>query len=109
MAVQMTLASSPGSLDRKDARQFFERRMARQAATRAKPADIVNLNSLVASQKVLPGGDPAQFIQADRKFQWVATAPVPAEPCKGSDADITKDGMMHAMVGTFDGAALKKK
>jgi hypothetical protein len=41
--------------------------------------------------------------------QWVATAPFLAEPYKGSDAYITKDGYMQAMVTTFDGAALKMK
>jgi hypothetical protein len=41
--------------------------------------------------------------------QWVATAPFLAEPYKGSDAYITKDGMMQAMVSTFDGGALKMK
>lgn len=41
--------------------------------------------------------------------QWVATAPFLAEPYKGSDAYITKDGLMQAMVTTFDGAALKMK
>ena len=38
---------------------------------------------------------------------WVATAPFLAEPYKGSDAYITKDGLMQAMVTTFDGAALE--
>jgi SnoaL-like domain len=41
--------------------------------------------------------------------QWVATAPFLAEPYRGSDAYITHDGYMQAMVSTFDGAALKKK
>lgn len=41
--------------------------------------------------------------------QWVATAPFLAEPYKGSDAYITKDGLMQAMVTTFDGSALKLK
>ncbi|MDB5523213.1 MAG: hypothetical protein JWM58_976 [Rhizobium sp.] len=41
--------------------------------------------------------------------QWVATAPFLAEPYKGSDAYITKDGLMQAMVSTFDGGALKMK
>src|SRR5271155_6285407 len=39
--------------------------------------------------------------------QWVATASFLAEPYKGSDAYITKDGYMQAMVTTFDGGALK--
>jgi hypothetical protein len=41
--------------------------------------------------------------------QWVGTAPFLAEPYKGSDAYITKDGLMQAMVTTFDGGALKMK
>jgi hypothetical protein len=41
--------------------------------------------------------------------QWVATAPFLAEPYKGSDAYITHDGYMQAMVSTFDGGALKMK
>jgi hypothetical protein len=41
--------------------------------------------------------------------QWVASAPFLAEPYKGSDAYITKDGYMQAMVSTFDGGALKMK
>src|SRR3984893_3123574 len=41
--------------------------------------------------------------------QWVGTAPFLAEPYRGSDAYITSDGYMKAMVSTFDGSALKKK
>src|ERR1700733_14023302 len=41
--------------------------------------------------------------------QWVATAPFLSEPYKGSDAYITKNGYMQAMVSTFDGGALKMK
>jgi hypothetical protein len=41
--------------------------------------------------------------------QWVATAPFLTEPYRGSDAYITKDGLMQAMVTTFDGGALKMK
>jgi hypothetical protein len=41
--------------------------------------------------------------------QWVATADFLAEPYRGSDAYITKDGLMQAMVTTFDGSALKMK
>jgi hypothetical protein len=40
---------------------------------------------------------------------WIASAPFLDEPYKGSDAYITKDGYMQAMVTTFDGAALKMK
>jgi hypothetical protein len=45
----------------------------------------------------------------DWETQWVATAPFLAEPYRGSDAYITHDGYMKAMVSTFDGGALKKK
>ena len=41
--------------------------------------------------------------------QWVAKAPFLAEPYRGSDAYITQDGYMQAMVTTFDGSALKMK
>ena len=41
--------------------------------------------------------------------QWIATADFLAEPYRGSDAYITKDGLMQAMVTTFDGTALKMK
>jgi hypothetical protein len=41
--------------------------------------------------------------------QWVANADFLAEPYKGSDAYITKNGLMQAMVTTFDGGALKMK
>ena len=41
--------------------------------------------------------------------QWVASAPFLSEPYRGSDAYITGDGYMKAMVTTFDGAALKMK
>ena len=39
--------------------------------------------------------------------QWEATAPFLLEPYKGSDAYVTKNGLMYAMVSTFDGAELK--
>jgi hypothetical protein len=41
--------------------------------------------------------------------QWVATADFLTEPYRGSDAYITKNGLMQAMVTTFDGGALKLK
>lgn len=40
---------------------------------------------------------------------WEATAPFLAEPYRGSDAYVTQDGLMAAMVTTFDGAKLKFK
>ena len=41
--------------------------------------------------------------------QWVAEADFLAEPYKGADAYVTKDGFMYAQVTTFDGADLKLK
>ena len=41
--------------------------------------------------------------------QWVATADFLLEPYRGSDAYITKDGLMQSMVTTFDGGALRMK
>lgn len=40
---------------------------------------------------------------------WKAEAPFLAEPYYGSDAYITRDGMMAGMVTTFDGSKLKFK
>jgi ketosteroid isomerase-like protein len=41
--------------------------------------------------------------------QWVATGDILAEPYKGSDAYVTRDGLMAAMVSTFEGTDLKMK
>jgi hypothetical protein len=41
--------------------------------------------------------------------QWVATGDMLAEPYKGSDAYVTRDGLMAAMVSTFEGSDLKMK
>jgi hypothetical protein len=41
--------------------------------------------------------------------QWRAEAPFLAEPYKGSDAYVTRGGLMAAQVTTFDGAKLKFK
>src|SRR5882724_8927459 len=41
--------------------------------------------------------------------QWSADAPFLAEPYRGSDAYVTKDGLMYAQVTTFDGKAIKFK
>lgn len=41
--------------------------------------------------------------------QWVADSDFLAEPYKGSDAYVTRDGLMAAMVTTFEGTDLKLK
>ena len=41
--------------------------------------------------------------------QWRAEADFLAEPYKGSDAYVTKNGLMYAQVTTFNGASLKFK
>lgn len=41
--------------------------------------------------------------------QWVANAPFLAEPYRGSDAYVTRDGLMAAMVSTFRGSDLQMK
>ena len=40
---------------------------------------------------------------------WIAEADFLTEPYKGSDAYVTRDGLMAAQVSTFDGAKLKFK
>jgi ketosteroid isomerase-like protein len=52
--------------------------------------------------------DDSKIIDGTFATQWEASAPF-METYKGSDAYITKDGLMQAMVTTFDGAALKMK
>jgi hypothetical protein len=41
--------------------------------------------------------------------QWVARASFLAEPYRGADAYVSKDGLMFAQVTTFDAAQIKKK
>jgi hypothetical protein len=41
--------------------------------------------------------------------QWVATADFLAEPYRGADAYVTKDGLMWAQVTTWDYAQIKAK
>lgn len=47
-----------------------------------------------------------QVVDGVVNVQWVATAPFLAEPYRGSDAYVTKDGLMVAQVTTFNGADL---
>jgi hypothetical protein len=55
-----------------------------------------------ATENSFPVGDTINV-------QWAATGPFLAEPYKGADAYVTKDGLMYAQVTTFDGAQIKKK
>jgi hypothetical protein len=66
---------------------------------------------------VAEGGLMGLTFSAERSFlvggtlnvQWIAEADFLAEPYRGSDAYVTRDGLMAAMVSTFDGAELKMK
>jgi GntR family transcriptional regulator, sialic acid-inducible nan operon repressor len=67
-AAHVMLASSPTSLEHlKQARRFFERGMAREAATKATPADIANLRATLQLQRANLG-DANAFIGADMRF-----------------------------------------
>jgi hypothetical protein len=57
--------------------------------------------------KRLRGG--TQHADLGRVRDAIASAPFLAEPYRGSDAYITGDGYLKAMVSTFDAAALKVK
>ncbi len=62
------LAASPASLEHlKQARRFFERGMVREAAARARPADVAALGEAVEAQRrqILK---PDAFIDADMRF-----------------------------------------
>ena len=54
---------------------------------------------------------PESSFQVGNTFNvmWRAEAPFLAEPYRGSDAYVTRNGMMAAMVTTFDGSKLKFK
>lgn len=68
MAAQIMLATSPRSLEHlKGARIFFERGMAREAASRATAADIAALERLIVEQRAALG-DADTFIAADMAF-----------------------------------------
>jgi hypothetical protein len=54
------------------------------------------------AEKTFPVGDTLNI-------QWRADADFLAEPYKGSDAYVTKNGLMYAQVTTFNGASLKFK
>ncbi|QRM54165.1 transcriptional regulator NanR [Sinorhizobium sp. BG8] len=68
VAAKIMLSASSDSLEHlKNARIFFERGMVREAAVRAKPADIARLEETLARQKSLLGDSDA-FIGADMEF-----------------------------------------
>ena len=63
------LATSPRSLDHlKEAREFFEVGMAREAALHATAADIARLCAAFERNRALRGGDPGEFVAADMAF-----------------------------------------
>ena len=51
----------------------------------------------------------SQTVDGTINVQWSADAEFLAEPHIGSDAYVTKDGLMYAQVTTFDGGKLKFK
>lgn len=51
----------------------------------------------------------SQTVDGTINVQWSADADFLVEPHIGSDAYVTKDGLMYAQVTTFDGAKLKFK
>lgn len=73
-AAQIMLATSARSLDQlKDARAFFERGMAREAASRAGEAEIVALRDLIEQQRAALG-DAESFIASDMAFHAAIAA-----------------------------------
>ena len=48
-------------------------------------------------------------VEGTLNVTWEANAEFLAEPYKGADAYVTKDGFMYAQVTTFDGSKLKFK
>jgi len=65
---QLMLSASPEMLENlKEARRFFERGMAREAAIKATNEDIAELEVLVEQQRQATG-DQAAFIRADMAF-----------------------------------------
>ena len=74
VAARIMLATSPGSLDQlKEARAFFERGMAREAANRASEADLAALRGLIDAQRAALG-DAETFIAADMAFHAAIAA-----------------------------------
>jgi hypothetical protein len=51
----------------------------------------------------------SQTVGGTLNVQWVANAPFLAEPYRGADAYVTRDGMMAAQVTTFQQDQMKAK
>ncbi|WP_182087313.1 transcriptional regulator NanR [Aureimonas sp. ME7] len=78
-AAEIMLTTSPDALDHlKEARIFFERGLVRQAAERAKPADIEALRELLGQQRAALG-EPETFIRIDMRFH-ARIAAIPGNP-----------------------------
>ncbi|WP_421698107.1 transcriptional regulator NanR [Ancylobacter sp.] len=68
LTAQILLSASPDSLEHlKQARRFFERGMAREAAQRAEAADIAALRGIL-DQQAKAVSEPKQFIAYDMRF-----------------------------------------
>jgi DNA-binding FadR family transcriptional regulator len=68
IAAHVMFATSPASLDHlKDARQFFERGMVRNAALKASPEQVVKLRATIELQRASLG-DANAFISSDMQF-----------------------------------------
>jgi DNA-binding FadR family transcriptional regulator len=68
LSAQILLSASPDSLEHlKQARRFFERGMAREAAQRATPADIAGLREILDLQAKAVE-QPKQFLACDLRF-----------------------------------------
>ena len=74
-AARHLLATSPQSLEHlKEAREFFEVGMVREAAARAKAADVGALQAALEGQRVLLGGNLRAFVAADMEFHTAIAA-----------------------------------
>lgn len=69
------ISSSPDSLEHlKEAREFFEAGMVREAAAKATDADIERLRMAFEEQARHLGGDPKAFVAADMAFHTAIAA-----------------------------------
>jgi DNA-binding FadR family transcriptional regulator len=73
-AAHIMLSRSSDSLEHlKNARIFFERGMAREAAAKARPEDVAKLRAIVTEQRALLG-KAEDFIAADMRFHTAIAA-----------------------------------